>query len=58
LTLFFQAQPLALTGWSVVDAQGNETQIKLSGRVEGATDFPDSLFTFVDPDFAAPQENR
>ena len=49
LTLALNANPLALTGWSVVDAQGRETQLRISA-VELGGRFDQSLFTFVDPD--------
>ncbi len=49
LTLMLNADPLALTGWSVVDAQGRETRLRLSAVQPGGT-FDQSLFTFVDPD--------
>ena len=50
LTLLLSPAPLALVGWSVVDAQGNETRIRLSDVVQGG-DFDPALFTFVDPHF-------
>ncbi len=49
LTLFLNADPLTLTGWSVVDAQGRETRLRMSAVKLGG-DFDQSLFTFVDPD--------
>jgi len=49
LTLFLEAQPLALVGWSVVDNQGRETRLRMTNIVLGGT-FDQSLFTFVDPD--------
>ena len=30
ITLIFDADPLALTGWSVVDAEGRQTSIRLT----------------------------
>ncbi len=48
LTLIFNAQPLALTGWSVVDAQGQETRIRLSDVQPGGP-YPEKLFTYIDP---------
>ncbi len=48
LTLLLNASPLALTGWSVVDAQGRETRIRLSD-VQLGGDFPARLFRYVDP---------
>lgn len=50
LTLNLNADPLALTGWSVVDAQGRETRVRLSKIALGGS-FPDSLFTYIDPKF-------
>jgi len=50
LTLNFNETPLQLTGWSVVDAQGHETNIRLSQVALGG-DFAGSLFTYIDPDF-------
>ncbi len=49
LTLDLNASPLALTGWSVVDAQGRQTQLRISDVQLGGR-FDQSLFTFVDPD--------
>ena len=49
LTLNLNANPLVLTGWSVVDAQGRETQIRISS-VQLGGQFNQSLFTFVDPE--------
>jgi outer membrane lipoprotein-sorting protein len=48
LTLSLNAKPLALEGWSVVDAQGRETQIRLAD-VQMGGDFDPKLFTYVDP---------
>jgi len=48
LTLDLNANPLALQGWSVVDAQGRETRVRLSQATLGG-DFDPSLFVFVDP---------
>jgi outer membrane lipoprotein-sorting protein len=49
LTLYLEASPLALTGWTVVDAQGQQTTIRLTGVTPGGS-FDPSLFTFVDTD--------
>ena len=49
LTLNLEAPKLALTGWSVVDAQGRETRLRLTNVERGGT-FDQSLFTFTDPD--------
>jgi outer membrane lipoprotein-sorting protein len=49
LTLAFNANPLALVGWAVVDAQGRETRLRLSQVVPGGPYDP-SLFVFNDPD--------
>lgn len=48
LTLLLNAAPLQLTGWSLVDAQGQETRIRLSDIELGGT-FPEKLFTYIDP---------
>jgi outer membrane lipoprotein-sorting protein len=48
LTLLMNADPLALDGWSVVDAQGRETRVRLSQATLGG-DFDPSLFVYVDP---------
>jgi outer membrane lipoprotein-sorting protein len=56
LTLVLNARPLALVGWSVVDAQGRETQIRLT-NVQPGGDFDPKLFTFTDPDAADPNGN-
>ena len=50
LTLIFANPPLALRGWSVIDAQGRETRITLDNVVLGGS-FDQSLFTFIDPNF-------
>jgi outer membrane lipoprotein-sorting protein len=56
LTLTFDANPLALTGWSVVDAQGRETRIRLTDVKLGGT-FDQSLFTYIDMDALTPGGN-
>jgi outer membrane lipoprotein-sorting protein len=48
LTLMLRAQPLGLMGWSVVDAEGRETQVRLADITLGG-DFDPSLFTYTDP---------
>jgi outer membrane lipoprotein-sorting protein len=48
LTLHLLPEPLALSGWDVVDGEGRETHIRLSGVVTGGTFAPD-LFTYTDP---------
>jgi outer membrane lipoprotein-sorting protein len=57
LTLLLNAQPLALVGWGVVDAQGRETQIRLSNITLGG-DYDPKLFTFIDPNFFDPNGNN
>jgi outer membrane lipoprotein-sorting protein len=49
LTLQLNASPLALVGWSVVDAQGKQTDIRLSDVRSGGS-FDQDLFSFSDPD--------
>ena len=49
LSLLLEDHPLALTGWSVVDAQGRETQVRLSDTVLGGS-YDNSIFTYVDLD--------
>ena len=49
LTLILNATPLALVGWSVVDAQGQETRLRLSDMKPGGS-FDSALFTYADPD--------
>jgi outer membrane lipoprotein-sorting protein len=49
LTLMLNADPLALVGWSVVDAEGRETRLRISNIQMGGT-FDESLFHFTDPD--------
>ena len=49
LTLIFANPPLALRGWSVIDAQGRLTRITLTGTVFGGR-FDPALFSFTDPD--------
>jgi len=50
LTLVLNAPALALTGWSVVDAEGRQTRVSLSDVTMGG-DYPGKLFTFIDPHF-------
>jgi outer membrane lipoprotein-sorting protein len=45
LTLALNANPLALVGWSVIDAQGRETRVRLSNVVPGGPYDP-KLFVF------------
>jgi outer membrane lipoprotein-sorting protein len=47
LTLVLDDTPMALVGWSVVDAQGRETRIRLSDITVGGH-YDGSLFTYVD----------
>ena len=49
LTLVLEDHPLALTGWSVVDAQGRETRVRLSGVTLGGN-YDNAIFTYVDLD--------
>jgi len=49
LTLMLNADPLALVGWSVVDAEGRETRLRISD-VELGGSFDEGLFKFTDPD--------
>lgn len=50
LTLSVAAEPMALRGWRVIDAQGQETRIALTDIELGGT-FDRRLFDFVDPNF-------
>ncbi|MEJ0048342.1 MAG: outer-membrane lipoprotein carrier protein LolA [Rhodospirillales bacterium] len=56
LTLDMNDNPLALAGWSVVDAQGRETRVRLSQATSGG-DFDPKLFVFVDPHASDPEGN-
>jgi outer membrane lipoprotein-sorting protein len=49
LTLMLNTDPLALVGWSVVDAEGRETRLRIS-NIELGGAFDESLFHFTDPD--------
>jgi outer membrane lipoprotein-sorting protein len=49
LTLMLNTDPLALVGWSVVDAEGRETRLRIS-NIELGSSFDESLFHFTDPD--------
>ena len=49
LTLAMNAQPLALVGWSVIDAQGRETRLRMS-KIQPGGPYDPKLFTFTDPD--------
>ncbi len=56
LTLHFTPTPLALTGWDVVDGEGRETHVRLSGIETGGT-FAPQLFTYADPNNLDPNGN-
>ncbi len=56
LTLFFNADPIQLRGWTVVDAQRRDTRIDLANVQLGGR-FDPSLFVFVDPNFYQPQRS-
>jgi outer membrane lipoprotein-sorting protein len=56
LTLVLEADPLALVGWSVIDAQGRETRIRLSDVTPGGQ-FDPGLFTYVDMNALSPNGN-
>ncbi|WP_198375632.1 LolA family protein [Neoroseomonas rubea] len=53
LTLVFNADPLELRQWAVVDSQRRETRVTLS-RIETGLRFPAGLFQFNDPRFFEP----
>ena len=48
ITLSFTDNPLALAGWTVIDAQGRPTRVQLQG-LERATGLDRSLFVLKDP---------
>ena len=48
ITLTFSDNPLALAGWTVADAQGASTRIRLTG-LERASGLASSLFVLKDP---------
>lgn len=50
ITLIFATDPLTLRSWIITDAQGRKTQISLYDVTYGGN-FPDSMFTFVGPQF-------
>ena len=50
ITLIFATDPLTLRSWVIRDAQGRQTQVSLYNVVYGGS-FPQSLFTFVGPQF-------
>ncbi len=50
LTLFFNADPLSLRGWAVLDAQRRVTRIDLFDIHPGGS-FDQGLFVFIDPNF-------
>ena len=56
ITLVLDASPMALTGWSVVDAQGRETHIRLTNMVLGGS-YDNSLFTYIDMNALSPNSN-
>ena len=49
LTLMMNADPLALTGWSVVDGEGRETRLRMSDVKLGGS-FDNALFTYTPSD--------
>ncbi len=49
LDLFFSDKPLALTGWTIIDAQNQTTQVRLS-RLARRTSLPAALFVLKDPE--------
>lgn len=55
VTLVFDANPVVLRKWSVVDAQGLETQVTLVTSRAGVP-LNDDLFFFADPNFAKPKD--
>ncbi len=48
LTLSFTDNPMSLAGWTVVDAQGRSTQVRISG-LERASGLDPGLFVLKDP---------
>ena len=48
ITLTFSSEPLALIGWTVTDAQGFSTRIRLTG-LEKTSGLPSTLFVLNDP---------
>lgn len=48
IALTFTDNPIALAGWSVTDAQGRTTQVRITG-LERASGLPASLFVLKDP---------
>lgn len=50
LTLVFNAEPMELRAWRVLDGQGRETRVALS-RIETGLRFEARLFQFNDPRF-------
>ncbi|MCB8875544.1 LolA family protein [Acidisoma silvae] len=50
ITLIFATDPLTLRSWIIRDAQGRQTQISLYDVKYGG-DYPNSMFTFVGPQF-------
>ncbi len=48
LLLAFASEPLALTGWTVIDAQNQRTTVRLSG-LKRQTTFDPSLFSLKNP---------
>lgn len=57
LTLVFQENPLELRQWVVVDAQGRETRVSLSG-VETGVRIDPFIFEFNDPRFFETEAQR
>jgi outer membrane lipoprotein-sorting protein len=53
ITLIFATDPMTLRSWIITDAQGRKTQISLYDMTYGGH-YPDSMFTFVGPQFEKP----
>lgn len=57
IMLTFQDAPMALAGWTVTDAQGRSTRIRLSG-LERASGLDPALFRLKDPRAVAPGRGK
>ena len=55
ITIRFSQNPLGLRGWTVIDAQGQKTDVQLNGLTAKAS-LPANLFVLHDPRPAADRQ--
>ena len=57
ITLSFSNSPMKLVGWTISDAQGQATRVRLT-RLDNVTSLDDSLFVLKDPRNLRPGQGR